>query len=237
MLSGEYGSGKTLLSRVILGKLLQEEEKYKVSLIVNPAIPVLELLSEIIYQLGYQTLQEDRKIDILRKLNEILYKTAEDNKHTVIIIDEAQAIEDESVFEELRLLLNFQLNERFLLTLLLLGQPELKEKIEVLPQLKQRLALSYHLTNLTEPETKGYIEHRSKVAGRQESIFSLEACKLIYEYSQGIPRQINNLCDLSLVIGMGERATQIDERIAREVINDFQQGQATQTKVEEKVDG
>lgn len=237
MLSGEYGSGKTLLSRVILSKLLQEEEKYKVALIVNPAIPVLELLSEIVYQLGYQTLREDRKIDILRKLNEILYKTAEDNKHTVIIIDEAQVIEDESVFEELRLLLNFQLNERFLLTLLLLGQPELKEKIEVLPQLKQRLALSYHLTNLTEPETKGYIEHRSKVAGRQESIFSPEACRLIYEYSQGIPRQINNLCDLSLVIGMGERATQIDERIAKEVINDFQQGQATQAKVEEKING
>jgi len=235
MLSGEYGSGKTLLSRVLLGKLLQEEDKYKVALIINPAIPVAELLSEIIYQLGQDTLRQDRKIDALHKLNDTLYKTAQDNKHTVIIIDEAQAIEDETVFEELRLLLNFQLNERFLLTLLLLGQPELRDKIDRLPQFKQRLALSYHLTTLTESETKGYIEHRCKNAGGLEPIFIPEACNLIYEYSGGVPRQINNLCDLSLVMGMGHKATQIDKQIAQDVIHDFQQGQAVNKRVEEKV--
>jgi general secretion pathway protein A len=237
MLSGEYGSGKTLLSRVILSKLLQEEDKYKVALIINPAIAVSELLSEIVYQLGGETSREDRKIDILRNLNEILYKTAEDNKHTVIIIDEAQAIEDESIFEELRLLLNFQLNERFLLTLLLLGQPELKDKVEKLPQLKQRLALYYHLTILTESETIGYIEHRCRVAGRQEPIFLAETCKLIYEYSKGVPRQINNLCDLSLVIGMGQKAPHINEQIIQSVVNDFQQGQQAVNEIKEKVDG
>lgn len=237
MLSGDYGSGKTLLSRVVFGKLIQEEDKYKVALVVNPAIPVLELLGEIVYQLGREDSGGDRKIDILRNLNEILYKTAQNNKHTVIIIDEAQAIEDESIFEELRLLLNFQLNERFLLTLLLLGQPELREKIEKLPQLKQRLALRYHLTTLTEAETKGYIEHRCKVAGRTHPIFLDEAYRLIYEHSQGIPRQINNFCDLSLVIGMGQKAAYIDAGIVEEVIKDFQQGQAAVQKVEEKVNG
>lgn len=225
MLSGDYGSGKTLLSRVILGKLMQEEAKYRVALVVNPAIPVLEILAEIVYQLGENISPQARKTDILRILNGVLYKTAEDDRHTVIIVDEAQAIEDGFVFEELRLLLNFQLNERFLLTLLLLGQPELREKIERLPQFKQRLALRYHLTTLTGSETKNYIEYRCAVAGRKEPIFSDGASQLIFDYSKGIPRQINNICDLSLVIAMGEKLKYVDERIISEVIKDFQQGQ------------
>ena len=225
LLSGEYGSGKTLLSRVVMAKLMQQEDEYKVALVVNPAISSLELLNEIVYQLGEDNPIPDRKVDILRHLSEMFYQTAQDNKHTVIIIDEAQAIEDESVFEELRLLLNFQLNERFLLTIILLGQPELIAKIEKLPQLEQRLALRYHLTTLNESETKSYIEHRCRVAGREELLFSEGACKLTYQYSQGVPRQINNLCDLSLVIGMGEKATLIDERITKDVIEDFQKGQ------------
>jgi len=237
MLSGEYGSGKTLLSRLVMGKLLQEEDKYKVALIVNPAIPALELLSEIVYQLGIATSPQDRKIDILHQLNEILYKTAEDNKHTVIIIDEAQAIKDDSIFEELRLLLNFQLNERFLLTLILLGQPELREKIDKLPQLKQRLAVYYHLTNLTEFDIGGYIRHRVRVAGSEQPIFEEDTYKLIYDYSQGVPRQINNICDLSLVIGMAEKATQISQRIIQEVIKDFQQGQEAIGNTEDKING
>lgn len=224
MLSGECGSGKTLLSRIILNRLMNKE-KYKVALVVNPAIPLLELLGEIVYQLGGENPAGERKIDILRRLNEILYSVSQDGKHTVIIIDEAQTIAEDSVFDELRLLLNFQVNERFLLTLLLLGQPELREKIEGTRQFKQRLALRYHLTTLTEVETKAYIGHRCLVAGKEIPPFSDGAYKLIYEYSQGLPREINNICDLSLVIGMGERADSVCERIAGEVIKDFQQVQ------------
>lgn len=237
MLSGECGSGKTLLSRIILSKLLREEERYKVALVVNPAIPLLELLGEIVYQLGGQNPAGERKVDILRRLNQMLYATAEGNRHTVVIIDEAQAINDESVFEELRLLLNFQVNERFLLTLLLLGQPELKEKIEFLPQFKQRLSLRYHLTALNEDETVKYIKHRCEVAGRKDEIFSPASCRLIREYSQGLPREINNLCDLGLVIGMGEKASCVDERIIQEVIQDFQAGQEAVLRQEDKVNG
>ncbi|MDO8748976.1 MAG: AAA family ATPase [Candidatus Omnitrophota bacterium] len=233
MLSGECGSGKTLLSRIILNRLMNKEE-YKVALVVNPAIPLLELLGEIVYQLGGENPAGERKIDILRRLNEILYSVSQDGKHTVIIIDEAQTISEDSVFDELRLLLNFQVNERFLLTLLLLGQPELREKIEATRQFKQRLALRYHLTTLTEVETKAYIGHRCLVAGKESPPFSDGAYKLIYEYSQGLPREINNICDLSLVIGMGERADSVEERIVGEVIKDFQQVQETVGKSGEK---
>lgn len=226
MLSGECGSGKTLLSRIILSRLMNKEE-YKVALVVNPAIPLLELLGEIVYQLGGENPAGERKIDILRRLNELLYSVSQAHKHTVIIIDEAQTIVEDSVFDELRLLLNFQVNERFLLTLLLLGQPELREKIEAMPQFKQRLSLRYHLTTLTEAETKTYIGHRCLVAGKESPPFSEGAYRLIYEYSQGLPREINNICDLSLVIGMGERADSVEERIVGEVIKDFQQVQET----------
>jgi len=233
MLSGECGSGKTLLSRIILTRLMNKEE-YKVALVVNPAIPLLELLGEIVYQLGADNPAGERKIDILRRLNEILYSVSQDGKHTVIIIDEAQTIAEDSVFDELRLLLNFQVNERFLLTLLLLGQPELREKIEGTRQFKQRLALRYHLTTLTEVETKAYVGHRCLVAGKESPPFSDGAYKLIYEYSQGLPREINNICDLSLVIGMGERADSVCERIVGEVIKDFQQVQEIAGKPGEK---
>ena len=226
MLSGECGSGKTLLSRIILNRLMNKEE-YKVALVVNPAIPLLELLGEIVYQLGAENPAGERKVDILRRLNEILYSVSQDGKHTVIIIDEAQTISEDSVFDELRLLLNFQVNERFLLTLLLLGQPELREKIEGTRQFKQRLALRYHLTTLTESETKAYIGHRCAIAGKPSPPFSDGAYKLVYEYSQGLPREINNICDLSLVIGMGEKADSVCERIVSEVIKDFQQAYET----------
>lgn len=221
MLSGEYGSGKTLLSRVVMAKLLNEGERYKVALIVNPAIPKEELLSEIVYQFGGEPTKDDKKSELLRKLNDILYRNMGDSKHSVIIIDEAQAIEDESTLEEIRLLLNFQLNEIFLLTLLLVGQPELKDKIDRIPQFKQRLAIKYHLGTLEFNETDRYIKHRCKVAGREEPVFSDKAIGLIYDASKGVPREINNLCDLCLVIGMGEKVNIINEDIAAKVIRDM----------------
>lgn len=220
MLSGEYGSGKTLLSRVVMARLLNEDDRYKVALIVNPAIPKEELLSEIVYQFGQEITKEDRKSELLHKLNDLLYRNVSDKRHSVIIIDEAQTIEDEATLEELRLLLNFQLNEMFLLTLLLIGQPQLKDNIDKVPQLKQRLAIKYHLDALDINETGQYISHRCRVAGREESPFSDQAIGLIYNASGGMPREINNLCDLCLVIGLGEKATAINEDIASQVISD-----------------
>ncbi len=221
MLSGEFGSGKTLLSRVLMAKLLNEDDHYKVALILNPAIPKKDLLAEIVYQFGEEITKEDRKFTLLHKLNDILYRNMSDKKHSVIIIDEAQAIKDESTFEEIRLLLNFQLNEMFLFTLLLVGQPELKDKIDKIPQLKQRLAIKYHLGTLDLMETGEYIRYRCRVAGREEPLFSDKAAGIVYDASGGIPREINNICDLCLVIGLGNKANFIDEAIAFQVIRDM----------------
>lgn len=221
MLTGEYGSGKTLLTRIIMGELMDEANKYQTALIVNPAIPFLELLGEFIYQLGGEPAEKSRKTRLLHKLNDLLYKAIDKGKHTVLLIDEAQAIKSESIFEEIRLLLNFQANDRFLLTILFFGQPELRKRVEGLTQLKQRLAIKYHLENLDAEETRAYIEHRCKVAGREEKVFSDAACNTIYKASKGAPREINTICDISLVVGCGGKAAYIDEDIAKAVIEDL----------------
>ena len=221
MLTGEYGTGKTLLSRAIAERLLGEEDKYNVAMIVNPTIPSVELLFEIVYQLGGKPSKDNNKSEILRMLNEMLYKTIDEKRHTVVVIDEAQAIKDDDIFEELRLLLNFQFNDRFLLTLLLLGQPELREKVNRIKQLHQRISIIYHLVALGELDTVKYIEHRLRVAGSAEVFFTDRAYKLIYERSKGMPRVINNICDMALVIGFGEKAKVMDENIVSEVSKDF----------------
>lgn len=220
ILIGEYGSGKTVISRIIANRLIQEENKYNVALIVNPPISSIQMLKEILYQLGDETEKVSQKIDVLHLLNEKLYKNMTENKHSVVIIDEAQAIHSKHVLEEIRLLLNFQSDDRFLLTLLLLGQPELKQKVSRIPQLEQRLSVRYYLKTLTQEETINYIQHRCQTAGRKEAIFTEAAYKLIYEFSKGIPREINNVCDISLMLGYSRKVPAIDEDIIRAVAED-----------------
>ncbi|MCX7716204.1 MAG: hypothetical protein N2Z73_02175, partial [Endomicrobia bacterium] len=139
----------------------------------------------------------------------------------VIIVDEAHTIENINIFEELRLLLNFQLEDKFLLTLLLLGQPELKEKIEGIKQLNQRIAMRYHLTPLNQKETAEYIAHRLKVVEAKENFFQPDAINVIYQHSGGIPRRINHICDTALLAGMGNKIKQINSEFIKEVIESF----------------
>ena len=155
---------------------------------------------------------------LLEVLGEILQNNMRGGKETVIIIDEAHIIQDERVFEELRLLLNFQLRERFLLTLLMLGQPELKQKVEDNKQLEQRVAIKYYIDALTLEDTKRYIQHRLAVVGQTEQIFTDGAIELIQEHSGGIPRVINHLCDICLLSGFGKEASIIDEEIVKQEI-------------------
>lgn len=222
MLSGEYGSGKTLLTRIITNRLLNENDKYKIAIIINPNIPADELLEEILYQLGKNVSSGTRrKSEYVRQLNATLYENANAGVHTVIIIDEAQAIKGENTYEELRLLLNFQLNNRFLLSLLLFGQPELREKISNVKQLEQRLAVKFHLSNLTEEETRRYIKYRCRVAGAEKELFSDDAYKAVYHGAEGIPRVINNICDMALVSGMGSGVNLVSSAIIQNVVKDL----------------
>lgn len=222
MLTGGYGSGKTLLSRIIIDELIQNKI-YEVSLITYPKLNPIQFIQEIIYQLENSEIRSDEPA-LLHHLQERMYLNFKEGKRTVIIIDEAQIIKDQETFEELRLLLNFQLNNKFLLTLILIGQPELIKKINLIPQFEQRIGIKFHLDALDKNETIGYIHHRLSIAGRQEPIFTKEALDLIYNYSTGIPRKINNVCDIALLIGLGQEAKKIDETIVKYVIGDLTKG-------------
>lgn len=220
VLTGIFGCGKTVLSRALLSQL--NKNIYQVALITNPHLKSVELLRSIARQLGAENLPEkltEMSSDYFLQLIEtILSNNVKDGKETLIVIDEAHVITEADIFEELRLLLNFQFEDRFLLTLILMGQPELAERIRKNKQLSQRIAIGYNLGPLNEEETKKYIEHRLKVAAANREIFSPKAIKFIFQNSGGIPRRINQICDMSLMTGFSQNAKMIDDKIVNEVV-------------------
>ncbi|MDI9569806.1 MAG: AAA family ATPase [Pseudomonadota bacterium] len=216
LLTGEIGSGKTTLSRVFIQQLPDSE--FDIGLITNPSLNALDFIKEVHYQLGLES-KSNSKSELLVILNNRLLENINNGRSTLLIIDEAQLIFGET-FEEIRLLLNFQMNDRFLMTFLLIGQPELREMIRGHKQLDQRIAIRYHLNPLPEEETRNYIRFRlEKVGGRGET-FQDGAYRAIFDYSGGIPRKINNVCDLSLLIGFSMKVKEIDAALVRKVVRD-----------------
>lgn len=227
MLSGVFGCGKTLVGRTILREL--GKDIYRTAFITNPQLEYIELLMAIANSLGARDLPT-KKTEvltnvILESIGRILENNLKDNKKTVVIIDEAHVITDKYVWEGLRLLLNFQTEGRFLLTLLLLGQPELKDIVDSNKQLSQRIAISCHLGALSQEDTMKYIHHRLNISGATKHIFAADVLSLIYTKSGGIPRRINQICDLALLTGLGRRAEKIDSGIIAEVTKDLEDGQ------------
>ncbi|MCX5703939.1 MAG: AAA family ATPase [Candidatus Omnitrophica bacterium] len=211
-LTGVFGCGKTVLGQALLRNL--SEDRYRIAFINYPLLSHVEFLMAIAKSLGSHDLPT-KKTEVLTNLvldslNSALLNNARDGKDSVIIIDEAHIIEDMQIFESLRLLLNFQVPERFLLSLILFGQPELRDKIELNKQFEQRIAIKCHLSNLDLKDTYAYINHRLKTAGRDQPLFTQEAIGYIYEHTGGIPRRINRLCDICLLSGFIKSLNQID---------------------------
>lgn len=217
MLIGEHGCGKTTLSRALIQRL--ESERYEIALLTNPVWNPIDFLRETLYQLGVET-PERGKPELLHRLNDVFFRNYRDGRDTVVIVDEAQLIEDDAVFEELRLLTNFQTDDRFLVTVLLLGSPDLLPKIRRLPHLDQRIPIRYHLNALDATHTASYIAHRLKMTGRTAPIFTPDAVQRIYDFTRGTPREINNLCDVALLVGYTKRVKEINDKIVAEVIRD-----------------
>lgn len=222
LFTGEYGCGKTLLTRV-LWQELQQENRYQSVFILNPRLSGTELVQEIVHQLApTEETAGAGKIDLFHTLHKILYTNHTAGKHSVIIIDEAQAIQGSEIFEEVRLLLNFQLDNAFLLTIILLGQPELKYSVMSLPQFMQRMAVRYHLKAFDEQETREYIDHRLRVGGIQKQIFDSEALREVHVCTGGVPRRINTICDLALLVGFGGGLQRIDAQTIAKINEDLE---------------
>src|SRR3989339_158266 len=171
-LSGEVGSGKTLICNILRThpKLSNDKVLYVPSAFYSHT----DFIKELLLQCGIEY-STDSKAELIRLLQNFLIQNVQKGKRTVIIIDEAQAITDKQVFEEIRLLLNLQFNNDFIMTLIFVGQPELSVLISNIPQLEQRISIRFHLTALDLKETIEYVLYRLKIAGARDPVFSKQA--------------------------------------------------------------
>lgn len=218
MLTGVYGCGKTLVIRTLIESL--NRDKYVFSFLTHPPSSGPQFLRALVRDLKYSelpTIKTELLEDaLLESLQMILQDNDREGKNTVIILDEAHLISEESIFESIRMLLNFQKDDRFLITLIMVGQPELAGKVANLRQLDQRIALKCHLGTLGEEETKKYIIHRLQVSGSEKVIFKPEVYPSIFRTTGGIPRRINHVCDLCLMTGFARKKDSIDLETFRE---------------------
>ncbi|MBE0427492.1 MAG: Flp pilus assembly complex ATPase component TadA [Nitrospirae bacterium] len=219
LLTGEVGSGKTTLTRAVMDSL---GGKYRVIIIINPRLRPVQFLRTIAKRFGIDV-PYNFKDSLLDTIYEKVYRDYEAGITPVIIIDEAQLIPGKETFEEIRLLTNFQLDTTNLLSLILVGQTDLRNRLNHkthLP-LRQRIGLFYHLGPLEENEIKGYVEHRLRISGLEDPLFTDGALKKLYQYSGGIPRLINSLAASALLDGFGREMRIIDESLINEAAREL----------------
>lgn len=207
LLVGDIGSGKTTLSRALIDRL---GDSRPVVLLINPRLTPTQLLRSIAAGLGVEPGRF--RNEILDRIHTKLFELYEAGREPVLIIDEAQLIPTKATFDEIRLLTNFQLDDQNLLSVLLIGQPELETRIDRLAYapLRQRIGLRYRLGPLSPEETIAYIEHRIRVGGGTRNPFNRAAMEEIYAASGGVPRLINTLATTALLDAFGEDAETID---------------------------
>jgi general secretion pathway protein A len=222
LLTGEVGAGKTTVCRCLLEQIPQSCD---VAYIFNPKLTVAELLSTICAEFGITCPPGNTSIKVyIDCINAYLLDAHARGRHTVLIIDEAQNLSAD-VLEQLRLLTNLETNQRKLLQIIMLGQPELAAMLErpELRQLAQRIIARYHLGPLGKQEVAAYVQHRLGVSGAQRQLFPLALMGPLYRMSRGIPRIINVLCDRALLGTYAQSKEKVDgatlKQAAREVFH------------------
>ena len=219
-LTGEVGAGKTTVCRALLAEL---GEGYRTALILNPMVSGTQLLRSILTELGLEPPRTDRTA-YLEVLNTFLLEQAEAGRDVVLLVDEAQDLTPE-LLEQVRLLSNLETDRRKLIQIVLIGQPELRDKLNArsLRQLRQRITVRYHLKPLDLDETERYISHRLLVAGADgRPKFSRGAVRAVHRYARGVPRLINAVCDKALLYGYVNATYELKSRAIRQAIRELE---------------
>ena len=218
LITGEVGTGKTTLCKKLLNRL---EKNVKVSLVLNPYFSDMQLLQAIVEDFGIST-QKKNRLEIIKTLNAFLIEQHAKGGNAVLIIDEAQHLTARQL-EQVRLLSNLETSDEKLLQLVLVGQPELIENLSKyrLRQIRQRIFVKHKLLPLEENEVKQYIHVRLNDVGKKNQVIDDECYKIIYEFSGGIPRLINMLCDRALLMGYVREKSRLDETILRDSIKEI----------------
>jgi len=219
VVTGEVGTGKTILVQTLLSKL---DGNTKTAYLFNPMMGSTDFLHYICQDLGLKS-QKKSKGQYLFQLHKFLMSCYSKNETVVLIVDEAHKL-DPKLLEEVRLLTNLETSKNKLLQVILIGQPELSEIMEKpeFRQLKQRVSLRYHVQPLNKEDTKKYVRKRLRVAGTFNlNIFTPKALNKIYRYTKGIPRLINIICDNALLMGYATDQKVIGRKIVHEAIKNL----------------
>lgn len=219
LLTGEVGTGKTTIIRTMLKQIPQD---IKIARVNNTKVTSEQLISMINEDFGLDTKGKD-KTHMLSDLTDFLIQQYAGGGRTMIIIDEAQNLSPD-LLEEIRLLSNLETDKSKLLQIILIGQPELNVTLSrlELEQLRQRIAVNTYISHLSREETEQYIMHRLKVAGNEDGVkFDEGVINKIYEFSKGIPRLINILCEFTLLAAFADEKKVIDLDLIKEIINDL----------------
>lgn len=219
--TGEVGTGKTLLCRKLLSELGSEAHPVRLAWLPNPHLTPAELRTALALELGL-SVREGAELDLTDRIHRHLISLHQQGSRVVVLIDEAQALPDETL-EAIRLFGNLETESNKLLQIVLFGQPELDARLAKphLRQLRQRIGFSYCLRPLRFDETRAYLEHRLQVSGyRGAPLFAGRAMRRLWRASRGIPRLINILAQKCLMLAYGEGARQIDSRLVRLAIRD-----------------
>ncbi len=218
LLTGEIGSGKTLLSRVLVDRL---GDGWEVAMIVNPRLSPRQLLKAVARELDIAE-PAAHAADLVDQLQARLFELDQAGRAVLLIIDEAHLVPSRATFEELRLLTNVQLDDRSLLALILLGQTELRRRLKhrTYRALTQRLGADFHLGTFSPQDTAAYVRHRLAVAGgRRDDIFTDEALARLHQASGGVPRVLNHLATQCLLEVMALGGSQVTADVAQAVVS------------------
>lgn len=218
LITGEVGAGKTTLLLHLVRSLGPE---VRVGLISNPHGSRAELLRWVLHALEQSAEIEESYVDLFSRFQSFLLSEYAAGRNVVLIFDEAQNLSAEAL-EELRMFININSGKDEVLQLVLIGQPELRDLVSRpdMRQFAQRVAASYHLTAMDLKTVRGYIPHRLKVAGCDRRIFSATAVNLIHEVTGGVPRLVNQLCDLSLVYAFTKGKQVVTMATVQQVLDD-----------------
>lgn len=219
-ITGEIGAGKSTLCRALLEHM---GNNYSTALILNPVLDPDQLIRAIAREFGIDVTGLDR-LETIERINLFLLRQVEEGRESVLIIDEAQNLTHE-LLEQVRLLSNLETEDRKLLQIVLMGQPELRDRLNdpALRQLRQRITVRYHLRPLKRSELAHYVSHRLTVSGAKRApSFSSLALWRVYCYSQGIPRLVNAVCDKSLLAGYVQQRQRISYGLVNRAVRELE---------------
>ena len=218
LITGEIGSGKTTLVQKLLSQM---DESVRVGLLSNVQGDRGELLQWVMNALSIPFEPTESYVTLFQRFQESIVSEYAEGRRVVLIIDEAQNLSSEGL-EEMRMLTNINANKDELIQLILVGQPELKTIVlsPGMRQLAQRVAASFHLDGMDEPTVRSYIKHRLKVAGGKGSEITPLACAEIFRATHGIPRLVNQLCELSLLYAWSSNNKRVSVKAVRNVLDD-----------------